>query len=262
MAFVNHYTGPQPDPESLLSDDELYGPDPYDINFAFPLHLDTLETARVKLVPFVPRVHAEAYWENVKDHRASLYAYYPRFWHSLREFLTWNEVYYRRNPVLLNLAVIDKTRADPAHPDWGGSLAGLVGLINTSAQNLQMEPGWIMVFPRFQHTHVAKEMIAASLRYILQLPTQSPPGLGFRRAQWIANALNKPSVGLAERMGFKREGTIRHNVVLPEENTAYGNRGRPGDPLEEQTSRDTAILSLCWDDWENGERERVEALIA
>ncbi|OJT15662.1 hypothetical protein TRAPUB_5490 [Trametes pubescens] len=261
MAFVNHYT-PRPEPESLLPDDELYGPDPYDINFAFPLYPETLETARVKLVPFVPRAHAETYWENVKDHREALYAYYTRFWHSLREFLAWHEVYYRRNPVLLNLAVIDKTRPDPKHPDWGGSLAGLVGLINTSAQNLQMEPGWIMVFPNFQHTHVAKEMIAASLRYILQLPTQSPPGLGFRRAQWIANALNKPSVGLAERMGFKREGTLRHIVVLPEENTAYGNKGRPGDPFEKQTSRDTAILSLCWDDWENGEREKVEALIA
>ncbi|KAI0824872.1 acyl-CoA N-acyltransferase [Trametes gibbosa] len=259
MSYTNNYT---PSSERTVPKSELYGPEPYDINFAFPLHPETLDALRVKLVPFVPRVHAETYWENVKDHRDTLYRYYPRFCHTLDEWLEWHELLFRRNPYEILLAVIDKTRPDPAHADWGGSLAGLVGLINTSAKNLQMEPGWIMVFPAFQHTHVAKEMIAVSLNYILQLPTESPPGLGFRRAQWVANSLNVPSFKLAERMGFKREGTLRHAVVIPVENGAYGKKGRAGDAYPGLSSRDSAFLSLCWDDWENGEKEKVQALLA
>ncbi|KAL1941883.1 hypothetical protein VTO73DRAFT_6883 [Trametes versicolor] len=260
MSYVNNYT---PARETTVPDAEVYGPKPYNINFAFPLYPETLETPHVKLVPFIPRIHADAYWANVKDRRAELFRYYTRFFHTLPEFLAFHELYFRRNPHQLLLAIIDKTRPDPdlAHADWGGSFASVVGLINTSAANLQMEPGWVLVFPEFQRTHVAKTMVAIVLHYILQMPTASPPGLGFRRAQWCANALNAPSVALGERMGFKREGTLRNALVLPEENDAYGRKGRPGDAFEGRSSRDTAILSLCWDDWENGGREKVQAYI-
>ncbi|KAI8986622.1 acyl-CoA N-acyltransferase [Trametes punicea] len=259
MSYVNNY---KPSPERKVADDELYGPDPYDINFAFPLPAQTLDTTTLKLVPFIPSVHAQTYWGHVQDRRQELYRYYSKYFHTLPEFLAWHELYFRRNPYQIYLAIIDKTRPDPAHPSWGGSFAGVVGLINTSAQNLQMETGYILVFPTFQHTHVAKTMVAMCLNYILQLPTASPPGIGFRRAQWCANALNTPSVGLAERMGFKREGTLRNAVVLPEEVAEYGRKGRPGDAFDMQSSRDTAILSLCWDDWENGAREKVQTVIA
>ncbi|KAL7283974.1 hypothetical protein ACG7TL_001246 [Trametes sanguinea] len=259
MPYVNNYS---PIPAQEVPDDELYGPDPYDINYALPLPEETLDTARLKLVPFIPSDHAHTYWEHVKDHRHELYRYYTRYFHTLSEFLAWHELYFRRNPYQIYLAIIDKTRHDPAHPDWGGSFAGVVGMINTSVPNLQMEPGYILVFPEFQHTHVAKTMVAICLNYILQLPTATPPGLGFRRAQWCANALNVPSVGLAERMGFKREGTLRWAIVLPDELKDYGRKGRPGDPYEDRVSRDTAILSLCWDDWENGAREHARAFIA
>ncbi|KAI0654911.1 acyl-CoA N-acyltransferase [Cubamyces menziesii] len=259
MSYVNNYT---PSPEPTVPESEVYGPDPYDINFAFPLYPETLDTARIKLTPFIPPIHAETYWSHVKDHRSELYRYYSIYFHTLPEFLAWHELYFRRNPYQIYLAIVDKTRPDPVHPDWGGSFAGVVGLINTSAKNLQMEPGYILIFPEFQHTHVAKTMVAICLNYILQLPTASPPGLGFRRAQWCANALNAPSVGLAERMGFHREGTLRNAIVLPDEMAAYGRKGRPGDPFEKQSSRDTAILSVCWDDWESGTKEKVQAFIA
>ncbi|KAI0371359.1 acyl-CoA N-acyltransferase [Pilatotrama ljubarskyi] len=258
MSYVNKYT-PQPGP--TVADSELYGPDPYDINFAFPLHQETLQTSRLKLVPFIPSLHAGTYWNHVKDRRDELLRYYTVYFHTPAEFLAWHELTFRRNPLWIYLAIIDKTRPDPAHPDWGGSLAGTVGLINGSAKNLQMEPGYIMVFPEFQHTHVAKEMVAICLNYILQLPSASPPGLGFRRAQWCANPQNAPSIGLAERMGFKREGTLRYTVVLPKELAQYGRQGRAGDAFEKLSSRDTAVLALCCDDWENGAREKVQAFI-
>ncbi|KAH9849048.1 acyl-CoA N-acyltransferase [Lenzites betulinus] len=259
MSYTNNYTATA---EPTVPKSDLYGPEPYDINYAFPLPSETLDAPRVKLVPFVPRVHAETYWENVKDHRDTLYRYYSRFWHNLDEWLEWHELAFRRNPYEILLAVIDKTRPDPAHADWGGSFAGLVGLIDVSVRNLQMEPGYIMVFPAFQHTHVAKDMIGVSLNYILQLPSESPPGLGFRRAQWVANSLNVPSIKLAERMGFKREGTLRHVAVIPKENVEYGRKGRSGDPYPELASRDSAFLSLCWDEWVTGEREKVQAILA
>ena len=63
-------------------------------------------------------------------------------------------------------------------------------------------------------------------------------------------------------MGFHREGTLRNAIVLPDEMAAYGRKGRPGDPFEKQSSRDTAILSVCWDDWESGTKEKVQAFIA
>ena len=49
MAYVNNYKPPAPTP-TVLPESELYGPDPYDINFAYPLHLDTLESDSLKLV--------------------------------------------------------------------------------------------------------------------------------------------------------------------------------------------------------------------
>ena len=56
--YVNNYTQPagtgNPWIPRILPDAELYGPDPYDINFAFPLHAETLQSDRLKLVPFVP----------------------------------------------------------------------------------------------------------------------------------------------------------------------------------------------------------------
>ena len=83
MSYVNNYTPPpetrdKPFPSySPLPDSELYGPTPYDINFAYPIHEDTLQSDRLKLVPFVPSVHAESYWQNVSGRADEVYRYYP-----------------------------------------------------------------------------------------------------------------------------------------------------------------------------------------
>ncbi|KAI0743527.1 acyl-CoA N-acyltransferase [Daedaleopsis nitida] len=257
MAFVNSY---KPPTAPTLADSELYGPTPYDINFSWPLHEETLKTDRLKLVPFVPSVHAETYWANVKDH-PELFRFFPRFNSTLAEFLTWVEIMIRRNPSLLLLAMIDTTRLDAEHPDWGGSLAGILLFCNTVAQNLTTEVGYIVVFPEAQHTHVAKEMVALCLRYLLNLPGASPPGIGFRRVQWCAHPGNAPSIGLAERMWFKREGTLRYLWVLPDVLSHMGDKGREGDVYSGRGGRHTAVLSVCWDDWEGGVNEKVEAFL-
>ncbi len=257
MSFVNNYT---PQPEPTVPEAELYGPDPYDINFAWPLP-ESLQTDRLKIVPFVPRVHAETYWANIKDHLLALFRYYPFVLRTLPEFLAWLELSCRRNPHHTFLAVIDRTRPDPAHPGWGGSLAGLLAVFNTAPKNLVTELGYIIVFPEFHHTHVAKEMVALMLRYLLALPTASPPGLGFRRVEWRAHPGNKPSLGLAERVGFTRDGTVKWLWVLPEELADVGDECTRADVFQGRTGRHTVILSVCWDDWEGGVNEVVKAIL-
>jgi hypothetical protein len=66
MSFVNNF---KPDPPTA-SHGDLYGPQPYDVNWPFPLHVSTLENDVVKLTPFVPRIHADAFWVSAaKRHR-------------------------------------------------------------------------------------------------------------------------------------------------------------------------------------------------
>jgi hypothetical protein len=57
MAFVNLY---HPSSPSLPPADP-YGPDPYDLNFCLPIPA-VLSTSLIKLIPLVPRAHADAIW--------------------------------------------------------------------------------------------------------------------------------------------------------------------------------------------------------
>ncbi|KAL7278291.1 hypothetical protein ACG7TL_008267 [Trametes sanguinea] len=257
MAFVNDYS---PTPPPKLSESEIYGPTPYDINFAYPIHPETLANERTKLVPFVPAIHGETYWKHVGS-RPDIFRYYPFFFSTLADFLAWLELRIRRDPLNMLFAAIDKTRPDAKHEDWGGSMAGVIGMFNTSAENLATEAAYVVVFPEFRGTHVAKDMVGLLARYLLQLPSASPPGIGFRRVKWSAHPRNAPSIGLAERMGFKREGTNRWLWVMPDDLAAEGTPGRVGDAFSGKTGRDSAVLALCWDDWESGGKERVDAVL-
>ena len=259
MAYVNNYKPPAPAP-TVLPDSELYGPDPYDINFAYPLHLDTLESDSLKLVPFVPAVHAAAYWAHVEPANAHLFRYYPFLFPSLAATLTFIELYMRRNPHMIFFAVLDKTRPAQHAEGEAGALAGVVGLFHTAPENLATEIGYVLVFPAFQRTHVAKGMIALLLRYLLELPSAPLPGLGFRRVAWSAHPGNTPSIGLAERMGFRREGTLRWTWAMSEAVKENGKEARE-DALKGLRGRDSAVLSVCWDDWEGGVRERVKEVL-
>ncbi|KAI0824398.1 acyl-CoA N-acyltransferase [Trametes gibbosa] len=258
MAYVNHY---KPSPAPTIIPSERYGPEPYDINLAYPLHEETLQNVRTKLVPFIPSVHAESYWEqaggNVENFR-----YYPFIFSTLPEFLTWLERNVRRDPYSVLFAVIDKTRPDPEHPEWGGTFAGIVGMYHTSPNNLATEIAYVLVFPKFRGEHVAKDMVGLLLRYQLQLPSASPPGIGFRRVVWCAHPRNAPSIRLAERMGFKSEGLLNWLWILPDALSAEGRPGRVGDTHSGKAGRDSVILSLCWDIWETGGKEHVENILA
>lgn len=105
-------------------------------------------------------------------------------------------------------------------------------------------------------------MVGLLLQYCLQLPENG--GLGLRRVQWQANAQNEASIKTALRMCFRHEGVKRWERVVP---AAIGKVNtveklpREGDPRRSDPGRHTAVLSLCWDDWEDGAQERVRELM-
>lgn len=141
----------------------------------------------------------------------------------------------------------------------------MIGLLNTSDVDQCTELGYIMVFPAFQRTHISSNAIGLLVHYCLELPAESAkgelkygPGIGLRRVQWQAHADNAPSVRTAQRMGFRLEGYIRWQRVLDMHKTG------PAVPPERlalcaRPGRHSAMLSLCWDDWElEGGRETVQ----
>lgn len=144
-----------------------------------------------------------------------------------------------------------------------------MGYINTSFQNLCTEIGAVIILPAFQRTHVASNAVGLLLNYALNLPSTSPDdnggGLGLRRVVWQANFLNKGSTRLASRMHFQFEGILRWDRVLPigKDEASNGKPTRDGDLRPENVGRDTAIYSLCWDDWElKGAKEKVAGVMA
>ncbi|KAH9940047.1 acyl-CoA N-acyltransferase [Epithele typhae] len=262
MAYVNNCppAGPPEPAFKYFTEDEIFSPEPYDINFAYPLHPATLESDRLALVPFVPAVHGAAYWAALAGRTAALFRWFPFAAATRAEALSFF-AHCQRAPGALALAAHDKTRPDPAHPDWPGALAGTIALWGTSPANLHTELAHVLVLPDFQRTHVARGMVGLALRYALELPgAPVRPGLGFRRVLWTAHPENARSGALARRMGFKDEGVARWLWVLPE-GAESGMPSRAGDPAAEKPGRHSVVLSLCWDDWEGGAREHVEAMI-
>ncbi|KAH9168533.1 acyl-CoA N-acyltransferase [Lactarius sanguifluus] len=251
MAYINSYE--KPERPTLLSG--YFGPEPYDINWALPLYEETLESERVKLTPFIPSLHAQEYAAQASV-RPELHRWFPIDLSSLDRLLTEVEVRVRRNPSWILFAIIDKA--------CGGAMAGVIGLINASPENLSIEIAWVVVFPAFQRTYVASNAIGIMLQYAFELPSPGPGvrrGLGFRRVQWTAHSANKPSHAAATRMGLKQEGVLHWSWVLHEGAEGHGIPLRTGDPLSPRPGRHSALFALCADDWENGGREHVQRLI-
>ncbi|KAA1478509.1 hypothetical protein DENSPDRAFT_686696 [Dentipellis sp. KUC8613] len=248
MSFINSYRPPI----RTIDPEPFYGPDPYDVNFMFPIDTSALESDRVLLTPFIPSIHAQQYIEETLKN-PELERYLPFQPSTISQLLHFVEYGIRRDPGWVLFAITDKGRPDPDF--GGGSFAGVIGLLHTSATELCTEIGFVVTFTAFQRTYVTSNAVGLLLRYCLELPSPSfPAGLGLRRVVWMANAVNLKSVAAAERMGFKREGTLRWVRALPEGKEGYP--PREGDSKPKCLGRHSAILSLCWDDWEAGARER------
>lgn len=136
MSFVNLYKPPVPtDPTSSQSRGDV----PIDINFAAPFPpSDFLESSLVKVVPFDAALHLQAILDDIK--KDPKFFQYLGFAFEEPGFLdNWMEEM-RQDPTSIGLAVIDKTKPDAQHPEFGGSVAGIFGLWHTSFANLVTGP--------------------------------------------------------------------------------------------------------------------------
>ena len=118
-----------------------------------------------------------------------------------------------------------------------------------------------MVFSSFQRSYVTSSAIGLLLRYCLEVPANG--GLGLRRVGWTADALNAASVNVAIWMGCEHEATWRwSSLALDDKKVSVdGRSSRDGGPHPGRPGRDSERFSDCWEDWENGGRDLVQARI-
>jgi RimJ/RimL family protein N-acetyltransferase len=201
-------------------------------------------------------IHAPTYFALSKGQE--LYSHIPLFgpFSAERELHDYIEKRVRPDRGTILFAVIDKTR-NHSREDDEGAIAGIIAYKNTSIANLSTEVSYVITLPPFQRTHVASNAVGLLLQYALE-PT-SNGGLGLRRVQWQANSLNVASLRTAEKMGFKMEGILRWDRVFHggKARGKTGNGREPPTGSEDDLGRDTVLLSHCWDDWEQGGREKV-----
>ncbi|KAF8868553.1 acyl-CoA N-acyltransferase [Infundibulicybe gibba] len=219
-------------------------------NFCFSIPV-TLENDRLQLVPF---------YKNTLLY-PDLLQYLPCGpFESIEDLTTgFLETFNGSDPAHILFAIHDKTRPSTAYRATH-EFAGIVGMINSSAEHLQTEIGYIVILPPFHRTHVASNVVGLLLHFCLDPPTLG--GLGLRRVVWQANSLNAPSIRAAERMGFRYEGTLRWARVVPPGTGKIG-ISRVGRDGEERIARHIAILGLCWEEWElEGVREIVDKIMA
>lgn len=188
-------------------------------------------------------------------------------------------------------AIFDLDRATDealpsAHPPLS-ALAGVLGLLNVSRLNLIGEVGHIVLLPSAQRTHISSHAVALLQHFALDLHVMSQwdtssqtfsapssadpsrPPLGLRRLQWQAHARNAPSIRAAQRLGFSPEGVQRCQRIVPVrpapsskgEDDARLEPGRKGDGAE-MGSRDSWVGAITWRDWEEGVKDKVDALVA
>lgn len=235
--------------------DRQPSPTAYDTNFCFPVR--ELESERVKLTPFIPDLHADLYFQGSATY-PDLYDFIPwQTFTSTSDFVK-QVIDSRVQPDagIVLFAVIDKTRISTSPSSaTSANFAGIIGYMNTSPANLSTEIGYAIILPPFQRTHVTANAIGLLLQYALDLP---PHGLGLRRVQWMANRLNTRSISAVQKLGFKLEGVLRWDRIFvgSKASASNGIKERAGDLRPGTVGTDTAVLALCWDDWET-ERARV-----
>ncbi|KZW01209.1 acyl-CoA N-acyltransferase [Exidia glandulosa HHB12029] len=218
-------------------------------SFVFPVK--DLETDRLQLQAWKPEVHNELYWSALSS-------------------APQTNTYMPYSPPIINLDATDawyaKIAADRTRTLWAiydlsssaPVFAGIIGLLNASLENLSAEIGYVTIFPAFQRTHVNTHASGLLLHYCFD-------ELRLRRVQWQAHVDNLPSRRAAARLGFKEEGIVRWQRVVPKEVQFQIPVGggtampvRPGE--EERPGWHSAVTAICWDDWETpGFREALQA---
>jgi len=252
--WCNSYT-PKPSLPTLTPD-QLYGPTPYDLNFAFPYLPDSLSTRQLKLVPFIPRVHALRLFEHAiacPEDFAFLRMPVPA---SLDDLLTYFELHIRRDPSSVAFAVLG--REDEDHEWYYGAILCLSAC---DPERLYAEVTTGICFRPYVRTNGAILAAALLVRYCMNATTANPPGLGLRRLGWISHTDNIPSLAIGRALGFKVESVRRWHRMAPSGKANNGRTLREGD-ASGQPGVDVNFLVMCWDDWEEEGSKSVEQCLS
>ncbi|KAF9529662.1 acyl-CoA N-acyltransferase [Crepidotus variabilis] len=246
MAFINSYKTPADPTQAEILASLL---EPYDLNSIVPVP-PILATERVALVPFVPAVHGEPFFA-VLQRNPDLQKYFGTlsFGRTFEEFLSCLEKR-RRATNRAIFAIIDKTKEPQDGMDPQGKIAGLIGWTNAAPKQLSLELGPAIILPEFQGTFVSRNTLGLLLKYVLDMPSDG--GLGYLRVAWCTFLDNGRSIGVAGKMGFKKEGTRRW----------ANDQGAETINNSESDERDLfrydcIIFSVLWGDWVRGTREHV-----
>lgn len=221
-------------------------PDSWGTSFVFPLDFSRLKNDYVALTPFIPRIHAPLFIQAIQAAPDCL-PYFVDDLFTMSRFLAWLQYYFTHDENVL-FAVTDLVT---------GQFAGIGGILKASPWYLTAELGPGIILPEFRGTHVLTHIVGILLNYLLDLP---PYGLGLRRVQWTTDSSNNNiSRRAAERMGLKKEGTMRWAYYITSKNMIdKGHTPRDNDP-NRGGSTDSDLLAICCDDWERGGREKVHA---
>jgi len=227
--------------------------DSFKVDFCFPVK--DLENELLRLTPFDPSVYGASFLEASKDH-PELFDYLPSGpYNSVADLEEkWLDVRFTHERGAVLFAVLDK-KSQPEQ------LAGTISLINSSAEALCAEVGFLITLPKYQRTYVTTNSVGLLLQRCLEVPEKG--GLGLRRVQWQTSERNNKSFAKAEKLGFKFEGIQRWHRVLPSDKRIAGNgiALREGDPKRTEPGRNSALLAMCWDDWEDGAREKIALMM-
>jgi RimJ/RimL family protein N-acetyltransferase len=249
MSWVNLYQPPAP----VTPADDPYGPEPYDINWPYPVHTQTLENDVVQLLPYIPRLYADVFWRKAEPALSSLLRYIPDHINSATDYLDALEKW-RTNSACLMFLIVDKRR--PPEAGLQGAIAGQISFLRTDVANLATEIGFVVTLPEYQRTYVTSNAIGLLLKYALNRPDDhAAPGLGMRRVEWRAHHMNAASAATARRMGFLEEGILQWQLVLME--GKEGINPSEHDLLAHRRGRHTRVLSMTWEEWEAQGREHV-----
>ncbi len=88
---------------------------------------------------------------------------------------------------------------------------GIIALLRIDQSNGSIEVGHIHYANILKRTRIATEVQFLLARYVFET-------LGYRRYEWKCDALNKPSIKAAKRLGFKYEGIFRNHKVYKARN--------------------------------------------